>query len=541
MQEIAYRKGCHAMVTRAEPRSPNTKRSNHHLAAQPPEICPQAAARSSPAGSVPPCFASRNKQTSRAHFQVFVSNFFQLFPIFSSQMSQFPPSSPLVDSRREVDHPFAPKRLVFKEPEPIYPTPHPSSTTGTSSPTRCRSVEPKQNSDYSGIESKKNKDFNIIDPQDAVLRVPLVSGATHLTIGRSKQSSDFQVDCKNRTISRTHIKASYSEQQIVLQCLGFNGFAMRIPRPCLVFATNRKNDYILLENKGKVLDADRLEPATRKSVVLDANHTEFVVNRDETVTLPRLANILIEIRGSLVLLNPDDDNETDEETPVLVQLHHENHAAVAESTPLGTPLKPTPTTPAKSGFKITSEESTPLPAKSRPLTPLGDITNVHKSSNSTPKTPNLKKRRARSEEPQAKKKKKTIPSTIQDVEIDENSVKSLKNRAEIENVLTNHLAFSRLSSTPASFLLSISVLTGNLELIQLRTILHHVKCIGVIHREGKDAAGKPLEEEYYYMPENDDDKERPTLVQTIRGHGGLRACRRTHKQYFWKKPAPIKK
>ena len=449
-------------------------------------------------------------------------------------MSQFPPSSPLVDSRRELDHPFAPKRL-FKESEPIYPTPHPSSTTGTSSPTRSRSVEPKN-------LIVKNKDFNVIDPQEAVLRVPLISGASHLTIGRSKQSSDFQLDSKNRTISRTHIKASYSEQQIVLQCLGFNGFAMRIPRPCLVFATNRKNDYILLENKGKVLDADRLEPATRKSVVLDANHTEFVVNRDETVTLPRLANILIEIRGSLVLLNPEDENETDEETPVLVQQQHQNQSAVAESTPAGTPLKPVPTTPAKSGFKITSEESTPLPAKSRALTPLGDITNLHKSSTSTPKTPNPnKKRRARSEEPQAKKKKKTTPSTIQDVDIDENSIKSLKNRAEIENVLTNHLAFSRLSSTPASFLLSISVLTGNLELIQLRTILHHVKCIGVIHREGKDAAGKPLEEEYYYMPENDDDKERPTLVQTIKGHGRLRACRRTHNQYFWKKPAPIKK
>lgn len=350
-------------------------------------------------------------------------------------------------------------------------------------------------------------------------------------------SSDYQISSKNRTISRTHIKASYSEQQIVLQCLGFNGFAMRIPRPCLVFATNRDNDYILLENKGTVLNVDNLEPAAKKSVILDANHTEFVVNRNETVTLPRLPNILIEIRDSLVLLNPEDEEETDEETPVLLQ-----KSSMPVSTPLGTPLKPIPSTPAKLGFKITSEESTPVIPKSRALTPLEDITNLHtKSTTSTPKTPSTnKKRRARSEEPQAKKKKK-LAAKVEDVDIDDNSIKSLKNRAEIENVLANHLAFSRLSSTPASFLLSISVLTGNLELIQLRTILHHIKCIGVIHREGKDAAGKPLEEEYYYMPENDDDPERPTLVQTIRGHGGLRACRKKHKQYFWKKPAPIKK
>ena len=50
----------------------------------------------------------------------------------------------------------------------------------------------------------------------------------------------------------------------------------------------------------------------------------------------------------------------------------------------------------------------------------------------------------------------------------------------------------------------------------------------------KDAAGQPLQEEYYYMPENDEDRERTTLVSNIKGHGGLRSCRKTHKQYYWK-------
>ena len=57
----------------------------------------------------------------------------------------------------------------------------------------------------------------------------------------------------------------------------------------------------------------------------------------------------------------------------------------------------------------------------------------------------------------------------------------------------------------------------NYLLAQIRAILHDLKCIGVIHRQGKDAAGQPLQEEYYYMP--DEDRERTTLVSNIKGWG----------------------
>lgn len=138
-----------------------------------------------------------------------------------------------------------------------------------------------------------------------------------------------------------------------------------------------------------------------------------------------------------------------------------------------------------------------------------------------------------------KKRKRTL-TRQQTPELD-NSALSLPNLSEIENILVNHLAFSRLSSTPASFLNTISATTSKLSLLQIRSILHNLKCIGIIYRQGTDAAGKPLEEEYYYMPEQDDDQGRQSLVSNVKGHGGLRSCRRTHKQYYWKKPAPIKK
>ena len=56
-----------------------------------------------------------------------------------------------------------------------------------------------------------------------------------------------------------------------------------------------------------------------------------------------------------------------------------------------------------------------------------------------------------------------------------------------------------------------------------------VACIGEIHREGKDAAVKPLESEFYYVPEKDDDVERRAAVVDGLRKPSLRNCREQHK------------
>lgn len=108
---------------------------------------------------------------------------------------------------------------------------------------------------------------------------------------------------------------------------------------------------------------------------------------------------------------------------------------------------------------------------------------------------------------------------------------------EIVHVVSNHLAFSRLSQTPISHLCKNIGALKNINKTSLRQVLKQVPWIGVINRAGKDAAGKPLEEEYYYIAESDLDEGRRMLVEQARGGTSLRSCRRTHKQYFWKKPA----
>ncbi|EFY93752.1 target of SBF [Metarhizium acridum] len=113
---------------------------------------------------------------------------------------------------------------------------------------------------------------------------------------------------------------------------------------------------------------------------------------------------------------------------------------------------------------------------------------------------------------------------------------------EVDPAVTNHvvnqLAFSRLSSTPLSTImqnLPADHKTGLTKDI-LRSSIEATRCIGIIKRQGKDAAGKALESEYYYVPEQDDDEQRRAAVVDGLRKPSLRNCRKQHKQYYWKRP-----
>lgn len=463
---------------------------------------------------------------------------------------QLPPSSPL-RSGIEVDKTHA------------YPTPDPSSSIGAiSSPVRCW----RKDVDFGESCKTNSKDFNVMKPEDSVLKVPLDPSKNRIFIGRSSRSCDYSLRSGDKRISRTHATINYDDNKgkITLCCLGYNGLAVIIPRSCLVYATDRKDEYVLIETC-EALEERYLKKLgmkhTTKTIKLGQNHTEFVLNRNETVIVPRVNDIILDFRGQLVLLNPTDDCLTDDETNPLddedvnkVNLNasqankrHQFLPPLSNSKYMGCQFR------AKSqpSFEIHEDKSSsdtkflepdPLSAKEKNSIITYDAGSVmplplkekHDNKN------DLLKRRAASEEPpKSEKKKKT--SNIEKIVIDQNCVQDIPNKEEINNILVNHLAFSRLSSTPASNMHNISAKTAVITLNQIRTLLFNLRSVGTIYREGKDAAGKPLEEEYYYMPENDEDPDRPVLVARIKGHGGLRSCRRTHKQYFWKKPAPVKK
>ncbi|EFX05442.1 transcription factor [Grosmannia clavigera kw1407] len=107
----------------------------------------------------------------------------------------------------------------------------------------------------------------------------------------------------------------------------------------------------------------------------------------------------------------------------------------------------------------------------------------------------------------------------------------------VRNHLINQLAFSRLSSSPLSTIMSNLPAEERRDLTRdgLRYIIDGTNCVGVILRQGKDAAGQALESEYYYIADFDEDLSRKAVIDGLR-KPSLRNCRKQHKQYYWKRP-----
>lgn len=214
-------------------------------------------------------------------------------------------------------------------------------------------------------------------------------------------------------------------------------------------------------------------------------------------------------------------------------------AAAASSTEKKKPVSVVSSSPVHRA--AVSQENAP------PLLPASDTPAVEKpiSREERSKTPEPKGAELPAEEQKKRGRAKKTKQSEEDIlrsmpqaEVDA-VLSTVPELANISNLVTNHIAYSRILQTPFSSICELnSIKKHNLTKLQLRCILiHSVACIGVIFRQGKDAAGKPLDEEYYYMPEKDSDIHRVQLVEELKGSSShLRSCRKTHKQYFWKKP-----
>jgi hypothetical protein len=123
----------------------------------------------------------------------------------------------------------------------------------------------------------------------------------------------------------------------------------------------------------------------------------------------------------------------------------------------------------------------------------------------------------------------------------------------IKNHVINQLAFSRIHSQPLSAIhsnlpaeLKACITTKKtdkkdsddseattpvpqLSRQDLKRILDETPCVGEIPRAGKDAAGQPLENEFYYVPEMDSNQMRRETITAGTRSTGLRSVRKTHK------------
>ncbi|KAK2040813.1 transcription factor Tos4 [Colletotrichum somersetense] len=459
-----------------------------------------------------------------------------------------------------------------------YPTPIPTSSTGilSSSPPR---VHQRPGGPSRAVSSASER-----TPLGAVASIELNANGETLLMGRSSNSSHYQLSA-NRLVSRVHVRARYvpapsalEPNKIEIICNGWNGVKLHCQGRTWELL---KGDSFTSETEGTeiMLDVqdsrvmiqwpkrdrrDRLaspddsvwgdsppRSAARAAADLLQSSPLRRPSRIESPESPTPAHLSSSQR--LQALLPTDDGE--------VHIYEDSHAEEPELPKLvesGTIVSESFATEATNSFSSElsepedvndpDEENDPIVHSFGPFG--ADISNRLASiTTASPKFPSFKRSGLSTihNEANASNPSSPIsapPKSIKEEEEEEGDDEEPK-KAEppyenpaVRNHVVNQLAFSRLSSNPLSTIMNNlpSEEKKGLTKDQLRSLIEATACIGIIQRQGKDAAGQPLESEYYYVPEFDDDDQRRLAVTDGLRKPSLRACRKQHKQYYWKRP-----
>ena len=445
------------------------------------------------------------------------------------------------------------------EDRPTYPTPVPTSSTAvqSSSPTRTHAPYPSTTRTISTSSERA--------PLASVPSIALPVDGQPIRLGRSSASCDLQLS-SNRLISRVHVIARYKAavhgmdvDRIQLHCVGWNAITVHCGgkpyelKKAETFTTDLRDSEILLDvhdsrvrihwpqkpHLGPASSDEEGSPTKRQRAML-RHSTPPSPSPAQTRRRPvspispsPAVQALLPSSPPLPLANDPMTNEA----PVPTVEIYEDPVPGDENMP-----PPSATQPSQAATHILSqslnvsiksqdllaspnldfsdndEENDPIihsfgPFGANLLPRMASFNTasspVRRGSPKTSKTPHT--------DPLQPSRSPAQPSTYsQDLDVKEHII--------------NQLAFSRLSSTPLSTILShLPRDAGIATKANLQEIIDDLECVGEIVREGKDAAGKPLESEYYYLPDRDQDEQRKELVSNDLVKPGLRACRKQHK------------
>jgi hypothetical protein len=479
----------------------------------------------------------------------------QLLPAFEPFSSS--PSLPRPSKRQARQSPSEREAAYQK-----YPTPIPTSTTGiiSSSPPQIR-ARPGLHRTQSSVSERA--------PLSAVPSITLPENGDTLLMGRSSNSSHYQLSA-NRLISRVHIKARYIAARAPLEpnrveviCCGWNGVKVHCEGKSVDLA---KDDMFTSETEDVPVMLDvqdaRVMLAWPSANTKDSIGAAAEASWDDDGPLPGRASAS-NTRGHLIEssplrrhhrlqspvsptpvrpgqnaqnldLIPDDSPE-----PVsAVQIYEDEPVEKEDEIAVGNSMV---STEAATSFQAYSSQSSELSEpeeiidpdeENDPIVhsfgPFGADISSRMASFTTVASP---------EAPRGRGLRNTIGSPVRS--ISESTEEA--DPVPIVNHVVNQLAFSRLSSTPLSAIMnslpaelkggsSTHLENKGLTKDDLRNLLIVTACIGEIHREGKDAAGKRLESEYYYIPDEDTDVGRRAAVTTVKP--SLRNCRKQHKVWL---------
>ncbi|KAM3423331.1 hypothetical protein BST61_g769 [Cercospora zeina] len=449
-----------------------------------------------------------------------------------------------------------------------YPTPVPTSSTGiltSSSP--ARQTRPRPQRAVSALSERA--------PLGDVPCLTLSRSGEPLLMGRSSNSSDYQFPA-NRHISRTHVSAvyhvpdeEYPRGRITIECLGWNGAKVHC------------GDEVRDLAKGDTFESSNV----MAQIMVDVQSTRVMLawpkgeSRDpasveprspwaqDTPTQPRLGSGHLASSPPIMLPSPrpaspisptpnqslgasftesfrmenDEpvqvyrDNDSEEDAPYDAEATPEPTASVCEGSP--TPTRAVSASKELQSFASEQEEFSEHDEENDPV--------VHSFG---PFGANLLDKLDSFHAKSPERKRKPLKATTNSPS--RNASAPPVNASPVKNHVINQLAFSRIHALPLSTIHSQlppeyrgamakpsdrearDILTT----ADLKTILDGIPCVGEISREGKDAAGKLLESEFYYVPEMDTDAHRRDAVANSLGKTSIRAARKQHKQYYWKRP-----
>ena len=375
-------------------------------------------------------------------------------------------------------------------------------------------------------------------------------------MGRSSNSSHYQLS-SNSLVSRIHIQAAYvpaappAAAKIQISCLGWNGVKIHCRGKVFELAkgdsfNSEKEDIdIMLDVHDARVLVKWPSQEKRKSASTDSESTW-----DEENSPPRRAIAAVQHRSPKTsplrqrhrmpspispspavqaaslstflasdpadLIHVYEDEQLDELAPTTSVPAEATQSTHIASQPLGETgdASQSSSLSEPQDFSDQDEENDPI---IHSFGPFGDNILPRLASFTAGGTPERSKR--------------VSPESASTVEDETN---------QVINHVINQLAYSRLSSTPLSTIMNNlpadlktespgSKENRKLSVKDLKKMLDTTRCIGEVTREGKDAAGKPLESEYYYVPDADsDEKRRDAVVEGLR-KPGLRACRKQHK------------
>lgn len=428
-------------------------------------------------------------------------------------------------------------------------------------------------------------------PLGTVPSVELHLDGSEILFGRSSNSSQYQLSA-NRLISRIHVKASYhtfddehEHGQVRIECVGWNGLKVH----CLGMA------HML--GKGDIFLSDK----PQAEIMLDVQDARMLLRWPAQTRKGSLSGgsdaTLEDPQSPERTRTPTQDDYGSSPPQLQAHLHSpvspspSRLAGIsASSTFLGLPsinVQPAVqvyedstnlTNPTKSGSAKPDASPTQPPGQalsSSSLSSLEDVSDRDEENDPIvhsfgPFGDNLLPRMAsfQAVSPERRRDtglapgspKQTQPRPMANPRRRESS-KHASNLSPIRNHVINQLAFSRLHSLPLSTILNNLPPTlkdgkmsyANVEQqseagssylsthvfvnADLKQLLYDTPCVGEIVREGKDAAGKALEDEFYYLPELDDDQMRKSAVENSLGKPGLRAVRKQHKVGYCFRPA----